>query len=151
MQRPWIAAFFGVLLAVACILSADERSSPDLPQERLPDQRASVLKPRHLFSMRGRHDPFFNVTGWQSAGSAAFNITGLLFKGLMEVDGQSSALFMNANDRAVYTLRGSQLFGVNDHLIPGVSGRILNEKEVRLRQGELTLNYNAFRSTKRKL
>jgi hypothetical protein len=151
MRRLQTAALLGALLLAGGILPALERSSPDMDQERQADQRVSVLKPLHLFSMRGRHDPFVNVTGWQSAGSAAFNITSLLFKGLMEVDGQGSALFTNSTDKAIFILRGNQLFGTNDRLIPGVTGRILNQKEVRLRQGELTLTYSALRTAKRKL
>lgn len=141
----------GAWLAVCGALMAVERSSADVSQARQADQRLSMLKPRYLFNMRGRHDPFVNVNRWAPAGSNIFNISSLDFKGMIEVDGQASALFVSINDKAIYTLRGSQLFGSNDKALAGVSGRILNEKEVRLRQGEMTLNFSALRAPKRKL
>ena len=139
------------MMALGGPTGALERSSPDGPQDHPADDLASMLKPHYLFNMRGRRDPFDNVNRWRSAGTNVFNITTLGFKGLIEVNGQASALFISSNDKAVYTLRGSQLFGANDRVLPGVSGRILNEKEVRLKQGELTLNFSALRAPKRKI
>jgi hypothetical protein len=150
MRRIAMAAAVALLMVNAA-LPALERSSSDSVQARQVEQRVSVLKPLYLFNMRGRKDPFANVNSWQPAGSNIFSISGLDFKGLMEVDGQSSALFVSVNDKAVFTLRGSRLFGSNDKAVAGVSGRIMNEKEVRLRQGEITLNFSALRAPKRKL
>jgi hypothetical protein len=123
-----------------------------LSQPRPGDQRVSVLKPLHLFSMRGRRDPFRDTALWSPAGAADFNISGLMLKGFIEVDGQSIALFVSIYDRAAYTLRGGQLFGANQKAVPGVVGRIISKgKEARLRQGELSLTFSALRESKRKL
>ena len=145
------AALLAALWLTAPALHGLEGSSPDLEQDRRVEQRASVLKPAHVFSMRGRRDPFSNPSQWQTAGTHIFNISGLAFKGLVEVDGHSTALFLSVNDRSLFTLRGSQLYGSNNRVMAGVSGRILNSNEVRLRQGESSITFSALRSAKRKL
>jgi hypothetical protein len=128
-----------------------ERSSLDRPDEHPSDGTLAALKPSYLFNMRGRQDPFVNVNQWLSAGSTGFNITGLEFKGFIVVDGQTTALFVSASDRALYTLRGSRLYGASDTVVSGVTGRLIGDKEIRLRQGETTLNFSAIRAPKRKI
>ena len=136
---------------VATSALAVETSSPEGPSSATVDRRPAVLRPPYLFSMRGRRDPFINVNQWASAGSGIFNISALQFKGLIEVDGLSTALFVNSSDRAMYTLRGNRLYAANDKPVPGVSGRLLEKGQVRLRQGDVSLNYSAVRTTKRKI
>ncbi len=150
-RAAWLILILTLVLGGKGKLEAVETSSTDGFQGKQTDTRASSLKPSYLFNMRGRRDPFTNVSGWLSAGATVFNISGLEFKGMVGVDGQTSALFVARADRAMYTLRGSHLYGANDKPVAGVSGRFLNEKEVRLRQGELTLNFSAVRAPKRKI
>ena len=151
MARRMILLGLCLGLLVPGAVRALEHSSQDSPQDH-GDNANAALKPSYLFNMRGRHDPFVNVYRWVSAGSSSsFNISSLAFKGLITVDGQITALFVSSNDRALYTLRGSRLYGANDKAVPGVSGRLIGDKEIRLRQGELALNFSALRAPKRKI
>lgn len=145
------ALTFVLVAVLASCAWAVEISSPDGPASGTVDRRPAVLKPAYLFNMRGRRDPFVNVNQWTTAGSGVFNISALQFKGLIEVEGLSTALFVNTNDRAMYTLRGNRLYAANDKPVPGVSGRMLDKGQVRLRQGDLSLNYSAIRAAKRKI
>ena len=121
-----VATVWGLSSAAVAV----ERSSPEGAQPAVVGSRPSMLQPLYLFNMRGRRDPFVNVLGWSSDGSGIFNISALQFKGVIEVDGQTSALFVATTDRAAYTLRGSRLFGSNDKPVAGVSGRFINATEV---------------------
>lgn len=149
MRFRWM--ILAPMLGLAMALPAVESTAPEGPLPEQADRRPSVLKPAYLFNMRGRRDPFINVNQWATAGSGIFSISALVFKGFIEVDGFSSALFVNSSDRAMYTLRGNRLFAANDKPVPGVSGRMLDKGQVRLRQGELSLNYSATRTVKRKI
>ncbi len=62
-----------------------------------------------------------------------------------------TALFVASSDRATFTMRGNHLYGSDDKPVQGVVGRFTGPKEVRLQQGELTLNFSALRATKRKI
>ncbi len=149
MRTRW-----GLAVIVALIpawTGALERSAADLPQAAVVDQSKSALKPQYLFNMRGRRDPFVNSARWASVGSGGFNITLLQFKGVIATEGSTTALFLSSADRALYTLRGSRLYGANDKPVPGVTGRLVSDAEARLRQGELVLNFSASRAVKRKL
>jgi hypothetical protein len=149
-RQGFLRLALGLLLLPGATAFALEHSSQDSPGDH-GDNVNAALKPSYLFSMRGRHDPFINLYRWVSAGSqSAFNISLLAFKGLITVDGQVTALFVSSNDRALYTLRGSRLYGANDQAVPGVSGRLIGDNQIRLRQGELTLNFSALRAPKRK-
>lgn len=142
---------FGLLALAPAAAVALEHSAPDDPQAAPADLHNSMLKPRYLFNMRGRRDPFINVTRLATAGSAGLVISSLQFKGVIGVEGATAALFVSVNDRALYTLRGNRLYGSGEKAVPGVSGRMLSDREVRLRQGELVLNFSAIRAAKRKI
>lgn len=148
MRAFWLG--LGLMLAPVAVVRAVESSSSELPSAAPSEPRFNAIKAPYLFNMRGRRDPFINPAQWQSAGDKVFNITGLEYKGTIEVNGSSAVLFVRAQDRAQFSLRGSRLFGADGKAVPGVTGRLLPNKEVRLRQGEQTLNFSAFRAAKRK-
>lgn len=144
-----------LLLAVWTVLApgslrCQESSAPELPLSIVEDARANGLKAPYLFNLRGRRDPFVNSNQWRSAGSKAFDVTLLELKGTLEVNGAKAVLFVRATDRAVFTLRGQRLFGADGKAVAGVSGRIFDNHQVQLRQGEQSLNFGAFRKVKRK-
>jgi hypothetical protein len=138
---------FVLLLALAAPAPALERSAAEAPGSA---GEVSGPRPRLLFNMRGRRDPFVNLSDWKPRGSLQFNITGLEFKGVIEVDGSVAALFINSDDRILYTLRGNRLYGSSQKPVPGVTGRLIDGKGAALRQGELSLAFSAKRVAKRK-
>jgi hypothetical protein len=140
-----------VLTLLAAGLGALERSSPEGEASGPVDRRPSTLRPLVVFNMRGRRDPFATTTLWDPAGAGPVSISDLQLKGVIQVGGQMTALFVDSSDRASFTLRGSRLFGANDKPLAGVSGRFTGPKEVRLQQGELSLNFSALRAPKRKI
>ncbi len=148
MRAFWLGFFLA--LAPVAVVQAVESSSSELPASSRSESRFNNIKAPYLFNMRGRRDPFVNPAQWQSAGDKVFSITGLEYKGTIEVNGSAAVLLVRAQDRAQFSLRGSRLFGADGKAVPGVSGRLLPNKEVRLRQGEQTLNFSAFRAAKRK-
>jgi len=149
----------GLLLAAAC-LALLPAAAPALEKqpasevgsrETAPADQVS-LKPVFLFGMRGRRDPFVAYAAMTTnAKVSALNISELVFKGLMEMRGQTSALFQYG--RLTFVLKAGSLLGVDGLPVPGIEGSVADDRHsgirVTLVQGERKITYAAKRSSKR--
>jgi hypothetical protein len=107
--------------------------------------RELSTKPLVIYSARGRQDPFVApLVLALHQDHSSLKISELVFVGVMESHQRRVALFRSSGGREqTFTLRGGKLYGAGQKAVPNVTGRILPQGQVVLKQGEETLAFSA--------
>jgi hypothetical protein len=142
-----------IILALAAALpaAAVENVGPAETHGRETSEAGEFsVKPLKIYSPRGRRDPFvaqrFGVTGTARPETVEFTISGLRLTGFVGIGDHRIAMFKLRNSNLTYMLRSNRLYSAEDKRVAEVSGRILKNDEVELRQGERRLVFGKFRT-----
>jgi Tfp pilus assembly protein PilP len=102
------------------------------------DLQTYVQQKDITYEARGRRDPFVQPSaGRLNQVIENINIENLRLTGVIRNPKQAMALFASqTGTKFGYVLKGTKLYRENHQAIPGITGKVLNPKEVLLKQGE---------------